>query len=129
MTSANERTHFDRILEEVLLELSEEVHELLEEAPIIVEDEPSAEILRDFGIEARRGEGDLCGLHSGVPLDERSFFDGSAAPTAIYLFRGPILRLAESEEDLARQIRITLLHEVGHYFGFSEEKLRELGYD
>ncbi len=130
MTSARERTEFDQIFEEVLDSLPDEVAELLEEVPVIVEDEPSRAILAEFGIEARTGEADLCGLHAGLPLSERSVFEPSTGPTRICLFRGPILRLADGRpRALKKQIRITLLHEIGHLFGFDEEKLKELGYD
>ncbi|HUP58076.1 MAG TPA: metallopeptidase family protein [Bdellovibrionota bacterium] len=130
MTSARERDEFDRIFEEVFDGLPDDVAELLEEVPVIVEDEPSREVLAEFGIKARPGEADLCGLHAGLPLPDRSVFEPSTGPTRICLFRGPILRLADGRpRALARQIRITLLHEIGHLFGFSEERLRDLGYD
>jgi predicted Zn-dependent protease with MMP-like domain len=130
MTSAREREEFDILFEEVLGRLPPEAAELLEEIPVILEDEPSRELLAELGLEARPGEADLCGLHSGLPMNERSVLDPAAPPTSIYLFRGPILRLAGwKPRALARQIRITLLHEIGHVFGFSEEKLKALGYD
>lgn len=130
MTSVKERDDFDEIFERVLKSLPEEVQQHLDEIAIIIEDEPSREILADMGIEARPGEADLCGLHSGRPLSERSVFDEEGAPTQIYLFRGPILRLAGyKKRPLEREIHVTLLHELGHFFGFDEEKLTELGYD
>jgi predicted Zn-dependent protease with MMP-like domain len=129
MPSASEREVFDRNLEKVIDSHPEEVLALLEETPVIVDDEPSREILAALPIEARRGESDLCGLHTGVPLSERSSFDDVLLPNVIHLFRGPIFRLAEYEEKrLEKQIRITLLHELGHLHGLTEEELDDLGY-
>lgn len=130
MTTAAEREKFDSILERWIGALPLGVRELLDETPIIVEDEPSRAILEEMNIDARPGQADLCGLHSGVPLDERTLLGGDTDPGRIYLFRGPILRLANWEpEQIERQIQITLLHELGHHFGLDEEELKALGYD
>lgn len=122
------RDRFDSLLENVLEELPGFVRTQLDEVPVIVEDEPSEEILEEMGLPG--GEpSDLCGLHSGIPLTERTPSAPSAQGSSILIFRGPILRLADgSEEALAEEIRITLLHEIGHHFGFSEEDLEEMGY-
>ncbi|HEX4925268.1 MAG TPA: metallopeptidase family protein [Bdellovibrionales bacterium] len=121
---------FDSILEEIIAGLPADVRALLEEIPVIVADEPSKAILEDLGIETEDDDADLCGLYSGVPLNERSVFAPIETPVSIHLFRGPIERLAgASRKSLRRQIRITLLHELGHHFGFDEEKLKALGYE
>jgi predicted Zn-dependent protease with MMP-like domain len=122
------RDRFDSLLENVLAELPDFVREQLDEVPVIVEDEPNAAILEDMGL--RGGEpSDLCGLHSGIPLTERSPTAPSLEGSSILIFRGPILRLADGDESaLEEEIRITLLHEIGHHFGFSEEELEAMGY-
>lgn len=122
------RDRFDSLLENVLEELPDFVRKQLDEVPVIVEDEPSTEILKEMGIAA--GEpSDLCGLHSGIPLTERAPSSPSIQGSSILIFRGPILRLSDGDEDaLEEEIRITLLHEIGHHFGFSEEELEEMGY-
>lgn len=125
----NKRAQFDAILEETLGLLPDYVREQLNEVPIIVEDEPSSNILRDMLIEPRGEPSDLCGLHSGIPLTERSVQYAHPSNPLIMIFRGPIFRLAGGEEaELRKQIRVTLLHEIGHHFGFSEEDLEEIGY-
>ena len=134
MTSRAERDRFDELFEQVLDELPEEIQELLDELPIVLEDEPSREVLAEMGIEARPGEADLCGLHSALPLPESraitSGGSGPAYPGPIFLFRGPILRLAGWEpEALEHEIRTTLLHELGHHMGWDEEMLEKLGYE
>lgn len=121
---------FDGILEEVMESLPGEVRELLDEVAIIVEDEPSPEILREMGIDPGEIDPDLCGLHSGTPLSERSVAESQTMPDCIHIFRGPIRRLAgKSRRALAREIRITLLHEIGHHFGMTEEDMERLGYE
>ena len=122
------RAEFDERLEAILAELPADIRALVDDVSIIVEDEPSREILVEMGIPLDE-EPDLCGLHGGVPLSERSVLDAEFEPEIVYLFRGPIFRLAGSRPaERTRQIRITLLHELGHHFGLTEERLEELGY-
>ncbi len=124
------RRDFDAILEKAIAALPQEFAELLRELPVIVEDEPSAALLRDLNLTCPRGESDLCGLYCGTPLTERSVFAPDLLPPQILIFRGPIRRLAGGDErELARQIRITLLHEIGHHAGLDDERLHELGYE
>ena len=129
-----ERDEFDRLLEKHLASLPEEVHDWLAEVPLIVEDEPGPQLLADLGMEP--GE-DLFGLHTGTPLTERSVEDHGLVPDEIRIFRGPLLRMVGwscrprprgDRAELSRQIRITLLHELGHHFGLDEDDLDALGY-
>ncbi|MHC4217035.1 MAG: metallopeptidase family protein [Planctomycetota bacterium] len=138
---AAERKRFDALLEQVLAELPPRLHELLEEAPLIVEDRPSAMLLEELGIDDDHDL--LCGLHSGAPLTERSVADEGGLLEMIHLFREGIVEHAGGwepfqeddgawhggEEALRREIRITLLHEIGHHFGLEEDDLTELGYE
>jgi len=137
-----ERERFDRLFEEVLAELPEEVHRLLDECPIVLEDRPSRRLLEELGLDP--DDELLCGLHSGVPLTERSV-DRPEASDVIQLFREGIVEMAggweENHEDggdesgpfggiarIRREIRITILHEIGHHFGLDEDDLERLGY-
>jgi predicted Zn-dependent protease with MMP-like domain len=71
----------------------------------------------------------LLGLYEGVPLTRRGPLSyAGVAPDRITIFRGPLSRMARDEEDLASRVRVTVLHEVGHYFGMSDDRLRELGW-
>ena len=130
MLDADERNRFDALLESVLAELPAAIRDLLEETPLIVEDAPDEALLLEVGLDPQ--EDDLCGLHSGVPLTERSVEGGDLGPQLIHLFRAGIIDHAggwdEGDEPVRREIRITLLHEIGHHFGLDEEDLEELGY-
>ena len=71
--------------------------------------------------------GPLFGLYEGIPLTKRGTYAG-APPDRITLFLATICRSARTTEELARRVRVTLLHEVGHHFGMDETRLRELGW-
>lgn len=75
----------------------------------------------------RAGEPNLLGLYEGVPLPERRSGD-PIQPDRITIYRAPLGRLYPEPEELREQIRITVLHELAHYFGIGEERLAELGY-
>jgi predicted Zn-dependent protease with MMP-like domain len=124
------RETFDRWLEEELDRLPPRILALLDEAPLIVDDRPSPELLDELGID--EDEEVLCGLHSGTPLTERTVESGYDHPETIHLFREGIVAEAggrrAGEAAIREQIRITLLHEIGHHFGLEEEDLEGLGY-
>lgn len=130
--NAEARRRFDGLLEEVLAELPQPWRRRLEEVPLVVEDRPSRAVLREMGAQA---DDELCGLYSGIPLTERSVELSGTLSDQILIFRRGVLASALddrgriAEEALKRQIRITVLHEMGHHFGLEEEALRDLGYD
>jgi predicted Zn-dependent protease with MMP-like domain len=125
------REYFDRQLDAVIAESPARVHELLDEVTMYVEDHPSRRLMRELGVRHRRG---LCGLYTGIPLTKRRVDISGVLSDAIYLYREGILAMATDrrgridEEELRREIRITLLHELGHYHGLNEADLEELGY-
>lgn len=96
----------------------------LENVAIMVEDWPTREQLAQFG------EGDtLLGLYEGVPLTDRGPLSYSGvAPDRILIFQGPLSRRARDVDELAEEVRVTVLHEVGHYFGMDDARLQELGW-
>ncbi len=131
-----QRELFDRTLDRIMADLPEQLHELLERVPLIVEDEPSDLLLEEMGLDRETTE--LCGLHWGIPLTERSVTSTAAMPDRMMLFRGPVIRLVtrswtgrdlpRRRRELAEQVRITVLHEIGHHFGLDEDDLAALGY-
>lgn len=131
MTS-EQREQFDRILEGAIERLPDRFREWIEEVPVVVEDRPSSDLVRDLGMDDDEG---LAGLHSGISLTERSVEDHAGLPDEIRIFREGVVDLAggwsgpDAPVRLAREIRITLLHELGHHFGLDEDDLADLGYD
>ena len=131
LVNSRERRRFDEQLEIVLAELPESIHRLMEEVPLIVEDYPSADVLKEMEIDDPE---ELCGLYSGVPLTEPESRGFRHLPDHILIYRAGILNSAINDEgritktELRKQIRITILHEMGHHHGLNEEELRELGY-
>jgi predicted Zn-dependent protease with MMP-like domain len=132
-----ERARFDELMERAVEELPPPLRQLLEEVPVIVIDRPSSAMLRSLGLDAASEDDalSLCGLHTGRSITERSVVDDAVIPEDIHLFREGILDLAGGFEQLGgddlvyEQIRITLLHEIGHHFGLDEDDLARLGYD
>jgi len=138
MTPA-EQEQFDLLLEEVIESLPAGVRSLLEEVAVVVEDTPSPELLNELKAELGEAEDmddeDLCGLHTGTAFTERSVEAAADLPSEVQLFRTGIVAQAggwggaDAVERIRSEIRITLLHEVGHQFGLDEDDLAELGYD
>ena len=127
MLTPPRRREFDAILDAIIGALPGELHDLIEEVPVIVEDEPDDDLLEEMQIDPMTT--DLCGLHSGIPLTLRSNQHSGTMPEEIRLFRAPIIRQAgRKRSSLEKQIRITLLHEIGHHFGLDEDDLEKLGY-
>jgi predicted Zn-dependent protease with MMP-like domain len=130
--SPRERNHFDRLLEEVIESLPPMVTDLIGDVPIIVEDFPSAELRRELNLSQFD---DLCGLFHGIAKTDPEREPGRVHSDQVYLFREGIMSEAANEagividEELKRQIRITILHEYGHHFGLDEDDLSELGYE
>lgn len=125
------RDYFDRQLEIVLEQLPPQVHQLLDEVPMYVEDYPSPDVMRTLGVWHRA---QVCGLYTGIPLTDRSVQHSGVLSDVVQIYREGILSLASDrrgrvdEDELRRQIRITILHELGHHHGMTEEDLEELGY-
>lgn len=119
------------MLEEVLAELPPEVHKLIDRVPLHVEDYPSRRVMEQTG--ARRRDA-LCGLYTGIPLGERSVEQSGTLPDVVTIYRQGILAAASDargrirKDRLREEIRITVLHELGHHHGLDEDDLRELGY-
>jgi predicted Zn-dependent protease with MMP-like domain len=101
-------------------------HEALANVAVVVEDWPPGELLEELGIPP---DDSLYGFYHGVPLPERSVQDSGLLPDRISVYRGPLIKDFPDRNELSLQIRITILHEIGHYFGMDEEELSRLGYE
>ena len=90
---------------------------------VVVEDQASRELLLEMGL---RSPFELLGLYQGVPLDRRGFYYGNVLPDKITLFQIPIESMCKTKEEVEEKVREVVIHEVGHYFGLDEARLREL---
>jgi len=112
------RHKFEQLVENALAELPKRFADLLHNIAVIVEEEPSAadlDLLEDPG-------GELLGIYRGTPLPERSF-GMPLMPDQIAIFRGPILRICRSRHEAKQEIRDTVIHELGHYFGLDDDEM------
>jgi len=101
---------FERLVEKTLVTLPEEFHSYLENVVVIIEDEPPDDMP------------DVMGLYEGVPLVERSM-DGTILPDCITLYKGPIERACRTRAEMEAEVCVTVLHEIGHFFGLEEGQL------
>lgn len=116
---------FERIVRRVIEGIPDEIMRHVENVAIMVEDRPSPELLRDMGLSAHEP---LLGVYTGVALPERSVTWPEFLPDAIILFKDPLLEICGSIDELEEEIETTVVHEIAHYFGISEDRLAELGY-
>lgn len=118
-----DREQFDALVAEALRTIPRRFRKAMANLAVVVEDEPSRQLLREMAIEP---PDTLLGLYQGTPLTERRWDYGNALPDRILIFQGPHERDAEDEDDLVVAIGETLIHEIGHYFGLSEEEIEEI---
>jgi len=105
---------FEALVAEALDGIPDEFARYLENVSVVVEDEPDEE--------------GLYGLYQGVPLSERTHDFAAALPDRISIYRGPLVRDFRSRAQIRRQIRLTVVHEIAHFFGLDERRIRRLGY-
>lgn len=114
---------FDQLVSEALDSLPAEIAERLENVDVVVEEEPPPDVLA--GLPPRTS---LFGLYHGIPLTKRGPNYSNVLPDKISIYRGPITRYWKRPDAIRVQIRRTVIHEVGHYFGIPEHRLHELGW-
>lgn len=117
---------FERVLRKAIDDLPEMFRKALVNVAIVVEDRPPRWLLKELRVP--RGE-TLYGFYHGIPLPERSVQDSGALPDTISIYRVPLEEDFPDPDERADEIRITLLHEIGHYFGMDEEELARLDYE
>ncbi|MEP7013058.1 MAG: metallopeptidase family protein [Acidobacteriota bacterium] len=110
---------FEALVAKALDDLPEEFAKLLENVAVVVEEEPTEEELASVDLDP---EDDLLGLYQGVPLAERDSFYGGL-PDRVVIYRGPILRLCSTRREVIREVRDTVVHELGHHFGLDEDDM------
>lgn len=117
------RHHFERLVAEAARTIPKRFRDHVQNLVIVVEDEPSRETLDEMGIEP---PDTLLGLYQGTPLTERTWDFGNQLPDRIVLYQHPIEDASEDDDDVVVAIGETLIHEMGHYFGLSEEEIEEI---
>ena len=110
----------------VLDRLPRRFRDQLRNVEFVVEERPSAALLRSEGLDPRCDT--LYGIYQGIPLPDRSSIDPPLLPDKITIFAEPLLEDFPEPEDLRDEIRITVLHEIAHYFGMDEAEVEDLGY-
>ncbi len=113
------RAEFEQVVGEALESLPKRFADLVENVVIAIEDEPTDE---DFASVGHDDEMELLGIYHGVALTERSH-DMPLLPDEIVIFRGPINRVTRTRDEAVQQVRDTVIHELGHYFGLSDDEM------
>ncbi|MGB9234788.1 MAG: metallopeptidase family protein [Terriglobales bacterium] len=116
------REHFAKVVEEALDSLPQEFRSRIRNVAVLVEDLPPNQLSRQPGLPARL----LLGVFHGVPTTRKSTFDLPSGPDHIVLYQKNIEAVCSSEAEVREQIRLTLIHELGHYFGLDEEQLKDV---
>ncbi len=117
---------FDKIVQAAIQRVPEEIRQHLENIVISVQKRPSPEILEEMGLPPDEA---LLGLYQGTSRTERSVTDPPLFPDTILLFQEPLQEICGTVEELEEEIEITIVHEIAHALGMSEERLFELGYE
>ena len=118
------RARFHALVDEALASIPKQFRDAMQNIAIVIEQEPTAEQLADAGIDDP--DDTLFGLYEGTPLTERHWAHGNVLPDKITLFQGPIEDESDDEGDVVVAIGETLIHEIGHYFGLSEEEIEAI---
>lgn len=114
---------FQLLVTEAMDSLPKRFRDAMVNMAIVVEDEPTLDQLREVEVEP---PDTIYGIYEGIPLPERQWAHGNVLPDKITIFRVPILEDSHDEDDIVVGVGETLIHEVGHYFGLSEEEIMEI---
>ena len=117
------RKDFEEAVVEALKRLPRFFKKKMKNVDVIVEDKASRELLSEMGL---RSPFELLGLYQGIPINRRGFYYGNVLPDKITLFQMPIESMCKTKREIEEKVREVVIHEVGHYFGLDDERLREL---
>lgn len=118
-----DRKTFERLVEEAVALLPRRFRKKIENLYIVVEDWPTPEDLESVDLS---NPYDLLGLYHGIPLDERGMGYGNVLPDRVSIYQRPIEAICETDEEIREEIRLTMIHELGHYFGLSDAEMAKL---
>ena len=117
------RKEFEEAVVLALKRIPKSLKKKMENIDVVVEDRASRDLLSEMGLQSPF---ELLGLYQGVPIDRRGFYYGNVLPDKITLFQIPIESICKTREEIEKKVREVVIHEVGHYFGLDDKKLREL---
>jgi predicted Zn-dependent protease with MMP-like domain len=117
------RREFEEIVVSALKRLPKFFKKKMKNVDVVVENRAPRDLLSEMGL---RSPSELLGLYQGVPLDRRGFYYGNVLPDKITLFQIPIESMCQTKEEVEERVKEVVIHEVGHYFGLDDDKLREL---
>jgi predicted Zn-dependent protease with MMP-like domain len=113
------RDAFEELVSDALDRIPPELARVMDNVAVFVEDEPDPSATHEAG---------LLGLYEGTPLTERGEWYAGVLPDRITIYKGPILRMCDSQEEVVEEVATTVVHEVAHHFGIEDERLHELGW-
>ena len=114
---------FEELVLDAIQELPRELLERLDNVVVVVQPWPSREQMTVVGIEHRD---DVLGLYEGIPLTQREGYN-LVLPDKITIFQGPVEAVCRSQEEMVREVKVTVAHEIAHHFGIDDQRLDELG--
>jgi predicted Zn-dependent protease with MMP-like domain len=117
------RREFEEIVVSALKRLPKFFKKKMKNVDVVVENRAPRDLLSEMGL---RSPSELLGLYQGVPLDRRGFYYGNVLPDKITLFQIPIESMCQTKEEVEERVKEVVIHEVGHYFGLDDDRLREL---
>lgn len=106
---------FEALVEGALESIPDSFWDQVDNLVVLVEDDPPPD------------QPDLLGLYDGVPVTERDDYAG-VLPDRVFIYRNPTLRMCSTPEEVAEEVRVTVIHEIGHYFGIDDAHLDDLGW-
>ncbi|MFE9990484.1 metallopeptidase family protein [Streptomyces sp. NPDC005381] len=110
------RETFEELVSQALDKIPPELTRVMDNVAVFVEDEPPAD------------DPELLGLYEGTPLTDRGEWYAGVLPDRISIYRGPILRMCETPDEVVHEVAVTVIHEIAHHFGIDDERLHELGW-
>jgi predicted Zn-dependent protease with MMP-like domain len=116
---------FNRIVRRAIDRIPQEIMRHVQNVAVVVENRPKPALLEEMGLGP---DEPLLGVYTGIALSQRSVTSPEYYPDTIILFRGPLLEVSGNIDELEDEIEITVVHEIAHFFGISEERLALLGY-
>ncbi len=119
-----DKESFEQLVSRALEDLPEDIQRWMDNVAVVVQFSPTADQLRRVGI--RQGN-ILLGLYEGIPKTARTSYYGLVLPDKITIFQESIERVCHTESQIASQVQHTVIHELAHHFGISDDRLRDLG--